>query len=202
MNKVIVDTDFLNHIIRTPNGASILEKIIIFFDYELLIHPWTYERELVYTDVKKFVDKNVKILTFDDIILDEGDNSIYESLFKVLFEEMNGRSVDFGRQNFKTYNKSGENLGEIHSVIAAQFLGIPLLLSDDYHAKETAARRLNFLGYNLNVKNSFDLLCEMIIKDKSNVSKDDAIKIIKNYKERYHEKYIKQIKELYKRYEA
>ena len=77
-----------------------------------------------------------------------------------------------------------------------------LILSDDYHAKETAAKRLKLLGYNLDVKKSFDLLCEMIKKDKSNVPREDAIKIIKNYKEKYHDKYIKQIKELYKWYGA
>ena len=200
MGKVVVDTDFLNHILKTPNGEDIMQKIVDFYGYELVMHPWVYGREIkgISTAIEKYVDKNVRILDYSDFLKTEEDEIIYEIVFISLYSEMNhGNTIDESYRSFKTFNKSGANLGEIHSVILAKFLGIPLLLSDDYNAKEIAAKRINADGYLLDVKKSFDIMCDMVKADKSALSYNDALAVIRNYKQDYQKAYIKTIKQLY-----
>lgn len=198
--KVIVDTDFLNHILKAKNGINTIKTIIDFFDFELVMHTWVYDREVkgINSDVQKFVDNNVEIVQYQDFLTDEEDWLLYDFEFKALFVEMNHREVSLGKQTFDTYNKSGENLGEIHSVILSRFTGIPLLLSDDYNAKEIAAKRLNSQGFSLNVKKSFELLCEIISEDENKICLDDAVSVIRNYKNEYQKDFIREIKSIYK----
>lgn len=197
--KVIVDTDFLNHILNTKNGENTLETIVNYFDYELVMHPWVYNREIknIKSNVQMYVEKNVEILDYKDFLI-EDDRIIYKFEFEALFEEMNHKKLNLGKQDFSTYNKSGENLGEIHSVILARFTNMPVLLSDDYNAKEIAAKRLNSQGYKLEVRNSFDLLIEIIANDKERINRNDALELICNYKQKVRKQYIKSIEKMYK----
>lgn len=200
MENVIIDTDFLSHILKTPNGEAVMQKIADFYGYNFVMHPWVYEREIknIHTDVDSFVQRKVTVLEYEDFIKSEEDDIIYEFIFKVLHEEMNrGRPVDPGYQSYRTYNRSGMNLGEIHSVIMSRFTGIPLLLSDDHNAKEIAARRINADGYLLDVKKSFDIMCDIVKTDKSILPKEDTFAVIRNYKPEYQKARLKEIKELY-----
>lgn len=200
MGKVIVDTDFLNHILKTPNGEELMQKIVDFYGYELVMHPWVYEREIkgISTAADAYVQKNVKVLEYSEFLETEDDEALYEIYFLDLHRNMNrNESVDGSYRSFKTYNRAGKNLGEIHSVILARFSGIPLLLSDDYNAKEIAAKRINADGYLLDVKKSFDIMCDMVKADKSALSYNDALAVIRNYKQDYQKAYIKTIKQLY-----
>ncbi len=201
MGKVVVDTDFLNHILKTTNGEDVMQKIVDFYGYELVMHPWVYEREIknINTTVEAYVQKNVVVLNYTDFLKTEEDEMLYDIVFQDLHREMNrGKTVDESYRSFKTYNKSGMNLGEIHSVILSRFSGIPLLLSDDHNAKEIAAKKINADGYELNVEKSFDIMCDIVTKDKSILELEDIISVIRNHKQEYQKNYIRQIKELYK----
>ncbi len=201
VGKVVVDTDFLNHILKTTNGEDMMQKIVDFYGYELVMHPWVYEREIknINTTVEAYVQKNVVVLNYTDFLKTEEDEMLYDIVFQDLHREMNrGKTVDEGYRSFKTYNKSGMNLGEIHSVILSRFSGIPLLLSDDHNAKEIAAKKINADGYELNVEKSFDIMCDIVTKDKSILELEDIISVIRNHKQEYQKNYIRQIKELYK----
>lgn len=200
MGKVVVDTDFLNHILKTPNGEEIMQKIVNFNGYELIMHPWVYDREIkgLNSAIEKYVNENVKILDYSDFLKTEEDEIFYDMVLRSLYPEMNrGATLDESYRSFKTYNKSGVNLGEIHSVILAKFFGIPLLLSDDYNAKEIAAKRINEDGYQLDVKKSFDVMCDMVSSDRSILTFEDANSVIKNLKPVYQKDYLKKIKALY-----
>lgn len=201
MGKVVVDTDFLNHILKTTNGEDMMQKIVDFYGYELVMHPWVYEREIknINTTVEAYVQKNVVVLNYTDFLKTEEDEMLYDIVFQDLHREMNrGKTVDESYRSFKTYNKSGMNLGEIHSVILSRFSGIPLLLSDDHNAKEIAAKKINADGYEMNVEKSFDIMCDIVTKDKSILELEDIISVIRNHKQEYQKNYIRQIKELYK----
>lgn len=200
MGKVVVDTDFLNHILNTPNGEDVMQKIVDFYGFELVMHPWVYDREIkgLNTNVDTYVQKNVQVLEYVDFLESE-DEALYDIVFKDLYRCMNrDESVDESYRTFKTYNRAGKNLGEIHSVILAKFLGIPLLLSDDYNAKEIAAKRINTDTFQLDVKKSFDIMCDMISSDNSLLSfNEDVIPIIRMHKQAYWKPYIKEVKALY-----
>lgn len=200
MKKVIVDTDFLNHILKSNNGQKTLQAIIELNEFELLMNCWVYEREIkgIFTDIQNFVDEHVTIINFTDFLKNEDEKNVYAFEFRELFYEMNNEKVSLGAQTCFTYKKAGENLGEIHSVIMARFMNIPLLLSDDYNAKEIAAKRINLEGYVLDVINSFDILCNTAKIDKNAIPLGDAIAVIQNSHYKQAKDYIKIIKEVYK----
>lgn len=200
MGRVIVDTDFLNHILKTQNGETVINKIANYFGYDFVMHPWVYEREIknINTVVETYVQRNVYVMDYSEFLYSEEDEQIYEFIFKALHQEMNrGASVDQSYKSFKTYNKSGMNLGEIHSVIMSRFTEIPLLLSDDYNAKEIAAKRINAEGYSLDVKKSFDIMCAMVKADKNLLVREDTYSVIRNYKQEYQKECLREIKALY-----
>lgn len=203
MCKVIIDTDFLNHILKTPHGEAIMTAIKNYYGFHFCMHPWVYDREIrgLNTKVESFVQKNVEVFDYADFISSPVEGMMYEIYFKEIYRAMNRKELDLGGQTYQTYNKSQENLGEIHSVIMAMFTNIPLLLSDDYNAKEIAAKRINSSGYFLDVKKSFDILCEIISKDKTVIEKNDVYSVIDNYK-RDHKALKKQIDALYKAVET
>lgn len=200
MNKVIIDTDFLNHIVRTPNGETVMKKIIDYFDYKLLMHPFVYKREIknIHSDTERFVKNYVKVLKYSDFIKSEEDDYMYNFDFVILFKEMNSREISFGNQNYRTYHKSNENLGEIHSVLLSRALNIPVLLSDDFNAKEIAAKRMNHQGYTLEVIKSFELICQIAKERKDILSLDECRAIIRNHKPEKIKDYEKIIKEIYR----
>lgn len=200
MGKVIIDTDFLGHIIKANNGAETLKKIARIFDYQFVIHPWVYEREIkgIHTDVDAFVKENVTILSYEDFITTDFEDKLYDKYFKDLFSAMNrGNCVDSSYKSYRDYNKSGANLGEIHSVIMSHFTGIPLLLSDDYNAKEIAAKRMNSSVFTLDVQNSFNVLCSTVQEDPALIPYNDIISVLRNYKPEYQKARIKEFKALY-----
>jgi len=199
MSKVIVDADFLKHIIKAQNGLKTIEKIIELNNFEFVMHPWVYEREIknLDTQVECFVNRRVEVLEYNDFLKDEDDGKLYQIYFEEIFYHMNHRYVNWGSRNFYTYRASGENLGEIHSVIMSLFAEIPLLLSDDYNAKEVAAKRINAHGHALNVKKSFDILCEIAGMDLPVIDLQDMIFVIREHKAEYHKNYISTIKRIY-----
>ena len=167
------------------------------------MHPWVYEREIkgISTSVQQYVNEHIKVYDYNEFIPDEDDVYIYASHFGILFKEMNGTALPVDPLTFKSYIHSGQNLGEIHSVILSVFTGIPVLLSDDYNAKKITAKRINNDGYTLDVKKSLEVLCDIISKDKTIITKDDAISIVRELKEHRHgdrKKRKKMIKDLYK----
>ena len=200
MGKVVIDTDFLNHILKTPHGEEVMQKIVDFYGYELVMHPWVYEREIkgIYTKTETYVKNNVKVLEYSDFLATGDDEDLYEITFLDLYRSMNhNESVDGSYQSFKTYNMANKNLGEIHSVILAKYMGIPILLSDDYNAKEIAAKRISADSFQLEVKKSFDIMCDIVKTDKRLLPRDDAFAVVRNYKREYQKDYIKEIKKLY-----
>ena len=86
MGKVVVDTDFLNHILKTPNGEEIMQKIVNFNGYELIMHPWVYDREIkgLKSAIEKYVNENVKILDYSDFLKTEDDQIVYDMVFRSL----------------------------------------------------------------------------------------------------------------------
>lgn len=202
MGKVIVDTDFLNHFIKSPNGENVLNSIVEFFDFDLVMHPWVYDREIknIFTPVQQYVDKHIQVYEYNTFIKDDDDEYLYAVTFKSLYEAMNNKPIPIDPLHFRTYKHSGENLGEIHSIILSMLMEIPILLSDDHKAKEVAVKRINRDGYILDVKKSFDLLCEVISKDKTIINKSDALSFVnglRDYRPQDHKYRERTIKNLY-----
>lgn len=184
--KVIVDTDFMNYMVRAKDGKDdYFEKIVHDLELEPVVHEFLYEKEMMANPlVKKLVaEGKLTVIKYDDF-LEEEDASYYSKLFSDLYNYCNERKITHNRFDYRTYQEAGANLGEIHSVILALFTGYPLFFSNDNGAKTMARTKINTDKYSLQVKNIMDVFAEIAVKPEKSLIKKDFVNLTKGDKTR------------------
>lgn len=195
--KVIVDTDFMNYMTRGKDGLDYyFSRITEDLNLEPVVHEFLYQKEMMANPlVRKLVSENkLKVMKYEDFIT-EGDYRYYSQLFADLYKFCNGKQLNYGSRNFRTYQESEANLGEIHSVIMAMYTGYSLFLSNDNGAKTMAKTKINTAQYSLDVKNVIDVCREIAVKENSLFTKKDFVNLTKGDETR--KQYIQEIKEIW-----
>lgn len=172
-DKLLLDCDFCNSINEIRN-ADDNEKIELFKNiFEKLekgayVHEYVYEHELIANDLmKKLKDMHlIEILKYDDIFDSDSARQYYEITFNEYYNYLNDENFNGGvfRSRY-----AGKNMGEIHSLIAAQNFGIHIFLSNDGGAKSLAENKIS-KSYGIKVYSIKDLAncpcCEEIFDKK------------------------------------
>lgn len=141
--RVVLDTDFINGITEYQDGdpADLFRRVFRELGREPVVHPFVAERELIYNTVAQKLMKEgaLCVIPLKNIIdpNSEEEQTLYRNNFEDMYTQITCETLCaetdiFGRNAKKSF-------GEIHSVLLAAELGIPLLYSNDYGAK-TAAR--------------------------------------------------------------
>lgn len=176
---VILDTDFMNYLMRAENsGEYYFEKIVEDLSIYPVIHEFLYEKEMMANKaVKKLVDdKQIEVLHYSDFLRD--NDAYYASLFKDMYKFCNGTEISCKNFDFKTYQESGANLGEIHSIILALFTGYPLFFSNDNGARSLITK-VNNKAYTLEVKNIMDVMEDISQLDNKTMTREDFVTLTK-----------------------
>lgn len=179
--KVIVDTDFMNYMIRGKDGLEYyFDKIIEDLKLDPVVHEFLYDKEMMGNPlVSKFVKENkLTVIKYQDFLTDL-DDTYYSNLFSDLYKFCNNRPLNYGKANFRTYQESEANLGEIHSVLLALYTEYPLFLSNDNGSKTMASTKINTALYQLEVKNIMDIFDELSTMKNTTISKKDFINLTK-----------------------
>ena len=141
MSKIvtIIDCDFFNHITESSKDIKNFEALIKDLNIQPIVHEYVYKEELFSNNcAKKMLECGLlKEEKFDDFINEKNKNE-YIRYFETFYKYANGMDIVYKKNNYKTYRKSGENLGEIHSLCLALIKVYPMFLSDD-----SGAKRLN-----------------------------------------------------------
>ena len=125
--------------------------------------------------VAKLVRENkLIVMKYGDFLADLND-IYYSMLFADLYKYCNGRDLEYGKTNFRTYQEAEANLGEIHSVILALYTNYPVFLSNDNGVKAMVQTKINTTKYCLTVKNVMDVLEEIAIREKTALTKRDFV---------------------------
>lgn len=84
----------------------------------------------------------------------------YTDTFVDFYKFMNEEIIE---NSFETIiqHHSQKNMGEIHSLILAQYLNIPIFMSNDNGAKELARRKINTQAFTITVKNVCEVFCDI-----------------------------------------
>lgn len=173
--KVILDTDFMNYMIRTKGDLEYyFNKIVTDLNIEPVIHEFLYSKEMMANPlVNKLVEEGkIKVIRYEDFLEDKSD-IYYNNLFSDLYKYCNGREIEYRNANFITYQESGANLGEIHSVILALYTGYTLFFSNDNGAKGMVEAKINTEQYELKVKNVMDIFDEIALLEGKTMTKKD-----------------------------
>lgn len=167
-NLVLLDADFCNLILEKSDNIPFFKSIFEILNIKPVIHIYVLHNELFHNVYIKSLVNNgfIQVLKYDDFLVDSFYKRSYQNTFEDFYEFMNNTKLE----SFNVFkdHKAGHNLGEIHSLITAQYLNIPLFMSNDKGAKELANSKINTDAFKVDVQNIIEVVerCKSIEPNK------------------------------------
>ena len=199
--EAIVDTCFFNKLSNDGKNIEAFKKVLVDLDYKPVVHPYIAEKELdVFPHFNKLVEEGfIREAEYSEFIEDEDDAELYEQYFPELYEEMReyleikGSKKQIEKlvipkgQTIYTYRRAGMSLGDVHMILMAFFLRLPIILSEDgdiEFLRSVAKRKISSDSYNLDIHNVMDLIMMIAKKEDTTFSKKELAKVVLEVKER------------------
>ncbi len=199
--EAIVDTCFFNKLSNDGKNIEAFKKVLVDLDYKPVVHPYIAEKELdVFPHFNKLVEEGfIRKVEYSEFIEDEDDAELYEQYFPELYEEMReyleikGSKKQIEKlaipkgQTIYTYRRAGMSLGDVHMILMAFFMRLPIILSEDgdiEFLRSVAKRKISSDSYNLDIYNVMDLIMMIAQKEDTTFSKKELEKVVLEVKER------------------
>lgn len=199
--EAIVDTCFFNKLSNDGKNIEAFKKVLVDLDYKPVVHPYIAEKELdVFPHFNKLVEEGfIREAEYSEFIEDEDDAELYEQYFPELYEEMReyleikGSKKQIEKlvipkgQTIYTYRRAGMSLGDVHMILMAFFMRLPIILSEDgdiEFLRSVAKRKISSDSYNLDIYNVMDLIMMIAKKEDTTFSKKELEKVVLEVKER------------------
>ena len=199
--EAIVDTCFFNKLSNNGKNIEAFKKVLVDLDYKPVVHPYIAEKELdVFPHFNKLVDEGfIRKAEYSEFIEDDDDAELYEQYFPELYEEMRkyleikGSKKQIERlaipkgQTIYTYRRAGMSLGDVHMILMAFFMRLPIILSEDGDIdflRSVAKRKISSDSYNLDIYNVMDLIMMIAQNEDTKFSKKELEKVVLEVKER------------------
>lgn len=199
--EAIVDTCFFNKLSNDGKNIEAFKKVLVDLDYKPVVHPYIAEKELdVFPHFNKLVEEGfIRKVEYSEFIEDEDDAELYEQYFPELYEEMReyfeikGSKKQIEKlaipkgQTIYTYRRASMSLGDVHMILMAFFMRLPIILSEDgdiEFLRSVAKRKISSDSYNLDIYNVMDLIMMIAKKEDSTFSKKELEKVVLEVKER------------------
>lgn len=208
--EAIVDTCFFNKLSNNGKNIEAFKKVLVDLDYKPVVHPYIAEKELdVFPHFNKLVEEGfIRKAEYSEFIEDEDDAELYEQYFPELYEEMReyleikGSKKQIEKlaipkgQTIYTYRRAGMSLGDVHMILMAFFMRLPIILSEDgdiEFLRSVAKRKISSDSYNLDIYNVMDLIMMIAQKEDTTFSKKELEKVVLEVKERAKLSEVKQV---------
>ena len=199
--EAIVDTCFFNKLSNNGKNIEAFKKVLVDLEYKPVVHPYIAEKELdVFPQFNKLIEEGfIRKAEYSEFIEDEDDAELYEQYFPELYEEMREYLEIKGSkkrieklaipkgQTIYTYRRAGMSLGDVHMILMAFFMRLPIILSEDgdiEFLRSVAKRKISSNSYNLDIYNVVDLIMMIAQKEDTTFSKKDLEQVVLEVKER------------------
>ncbi len=199
--EAIVDTCFFNKLSNNGKNIEAFKKVLVDLEYKPVVHPYIAEKELdVFPQFNKLIEEGfIRKAEYSEFIEDEDDAELYEQYFPELYEEMREYLEIKGSkkrieklaipkgQTIYTYRRAGMSLGDVHMILMASFMRLPIILSEDgdiEFLRSVAKRKISSNSYNLDIYNVVDLIMMIAQKEDTTFSKKELEKVVLEVKER------------------
>ena len=168
MIKAIIDTCFLQKFHQKGRFSDDFKLIVNAGEFELCIHPYVYDSELsMFSFVTSLLKQGIcRIVDYNEFIGKEHIKMYYTGLYYEIYNEFYDRlkvicpskaekmhKLDKKTDIF-TYRHAGSSLGDVHMVLMALFMNIPIILSEDSDMElifRIASKKINSDKYELEV---------------------------------------------------
>lgn len=199
--EAIVDTCFFKKLSNNGKNIEAFKKVLVDLEYKPVVHPYIAEKELdVFPQFNKLIEEGfIRKAEYSEFIEDEDDAELYEQYFPELYEEMREYLEIKGSkkrieklaipkgQTIYTYRRAGMSLGDVHMILMAFFMRLPIILSEDgdiEFLRSVAKRKISSNSYNLDIYNVVDLIMMIAQKEDTTFSKKELEKVVLEVKER------------------
>lgn len=199
--EAIVDTCFFNKLSNDGKNIEAFKKVLVDLDYKPVVHPYIAEKELdVFPHFNKLVEEGfIRKAEYSEFIEDKDDAELYEQYFPELYEEMRAYLEIKGSkkqieklaipngQTIYTYRRAGMSLGDVHMILMAFFMRLPIILSEDgdiEFLRSVAKRKISGDSYILDIYNVIDLIMMIAQKEDTTFSKKELEKVVLEVRER------------------
>lgn len=188
--RVVLDTDFIFAIERYQNGdrADLFRRVFRVLNRIPVVHPYVADCELNQSDFARELIRqgDLTVIPYGEFLPDDHvEKEIYRQnfadIYRLIRDEQDPRRgqdkmplLDPGEDIFARHAR--RSFGEIHSVLMATELGIPLFFSNDGGAKTAADY---FGGGSLTVKNAEEVVKEIVRADKDALTRPEK-RFLKN----------------------
>ena len=193
--EIIVDTCFLQKISSEGKRAENIRTIMNELNYSPVIHPYMAEHELA---LHSYLDSLVKSgyirkIEYNEFLHDKSDYLLYEMYYKQLYDDLrqylaseNGIK-QMGRLDIRPgmtiYNthKQGSNMGDIHMILMASFLKLPIILTEDSDIallRTIAKKRMKLGNYRLDIYDGWDVVKKIAENPNSQITKKDLERLL------------------------
>lgn len=203
MNKkeAIVDTCFFNKLSCDGKDIETFKRVLADLDFFPVVHPYIAMKELdVFPNFSKLVDEGfVRVIPYEEFIEDDDDQKMYEDFFHDLYTEMKTyhETMESRKQmlplelpkgaTIYTYRRAGMSLGDVHIILMAFFMHLPIILSEDSDIgflRSAIARKISRDDYNVEIYDVMDLVMMIAQNKETSISKKEIEKIVLNVNER------------------
>lgn len=210
MKDTLVDTCFLHKISNDGKEIEVLKKVINALEIKPVVHPYIAMHELgLYSSYKILIDEGfLKVIEYSDIFKTAVSQSVYEGYLQVLYDDFHktmdtvntekARKMysDISKINVFEAHKQGSSLGDVHMMLTAAFLNIPMILTEDSDIeilRDISNRRIKYNNASIKILNAIDAI-KIIVSDNSiNFAKKDIDIILNVMKERSKRSEIKKL---------
>lgn len=192
---------FFNKLSNDGKNIEAFKKVLVDLDYKPVVHPYIAEKELdVFPHFNKLVEEGfIRKAEYSEFIEDKDDAELYEQYFPELYEEMRAYLEIKGSkkqieklaipngQTIYTYRRAGMSLGDVHMILMAFFMRLPIILSEDgdiEFLRSVAKRKISGDSYNLDIYNVIDLIMMIAQKEDTTFSKKELEKVVLEVRER------------------
>ena len=160
------------------------------------------------TIIRRVTEGFIRKTEYSEFIEGEDDRDLYEQYFSELYEEMReyleikGSKKQIEKleipkgQTIYTYRRAGMSLGDVHMILMAFFMRLPIILSEDGDIEflcSVAKRKISGDSYSLDIYNVMDLIMMIAQKKDTIFQKKELEKIVLEVKERSRLSEVKQI---------
>ena len=199
--EVIVDTCFLQKLSSEGKAIDNIKKVLAELEYIPVTHPYIYEHELSLHSyfVRLVEEKYIRVIQYNEFQKDEIDKQSYEDYYSVLYEDMRlaleamnslkqveKLCLHKGQTIYNTH-KQGSSMGDVHMILMASYLQMPILLAEDSDIemlRDIAKRRMRLGQYSLQILNGTQLIEEIAKKQNTSISVKEIESILKAMRKR------------------
>lgn len=202
MNKkeAIVDTCFLLKLSKEGSKISNIKTILDEMEYVPVIHPYVCDNEILNDGIKKLINEGyIRKINYDEFLPTEDDKKLYTDYYKQVYETMRQkleavkssktpRKLELKEgQTIFNIRYSGNSLGDVHMILMASFMQLPVILTEDRDIellRSIVKKQVSFGGFTIEILCASDLIINLAQKETLLLSKKELETILDEIGER------------------